>query len=69
MLTAPPAGVIRDDWMTVVEVAQLLRICKRTVYRLLARRELARVKVGRATRIPRSSVAQYIESQLTKDAA
>jgi excisionase family DNA binding protein len=45
------------------EAALAIGVSVREVYRLIARGELPRpVKVGRATRIPESEVAAYIEN-------
>ena len=46
--------------LKVAEVAVLLRVCERTVYRLLKRGELKKVKVGSALRIPQEAVDAYL---------
>lgn len=47
--------------MTVAEVAAHLRVSTRTVWRLLAEGDLARVKVRGSVRVPETSVRRYVE--------
>ena len=55
-----------SDWnpapllLTREQVAKLLNVSLRTVSNLLARRELARRKIGTKTLIPRSSVEAFL---------
>ena len=46
---------------TDADVASLLRVSKRTVYRLRKSGALRSVYVGRAVRIPADSLAQFLE--------
>jgi excisionase family DNA binding protein len=48
--------------LTYDEAARLLRVCKRTVERLVSRRELPKVIVGRKPRISRAALMRWIES-------
>ena len=51
-----------DRLLNLHDVARLLGICVRGVYRLIAQRELpAPVKVGRRSCLPESEIAAYIE--------
>jgi len=43
------------------EVASLLRVSKRTVYRLRKSGALRAVRIGRAVRIPADALAQFLE--------
>jgi excisionase family DNA binding protein len=46
--------------LTVVEVAEELAVCTATVYKLVARGELAAVRVLKAIRVRRDSLDSYI---------
>ncbi len=47
-------------FLTVAEVAALMRVSKMTVYRLVHSGELASVQVGRSFRIPERAVHDYL---------
>src|SRR5438093_10464718 len=47
--------------LTYREVARLLRVCQRTVERLVARGELPVVRIGRVPRIARSALMEWVE--------
>lgn len=47
--------------LTYEEAARLLRVCKRTVERLVGRGELPVVRVGRMPRISRAALMQWLE--------
>ena len=47
-------------FLTVAEVASLMRVSKMTVYRLLHSGELAGVRVGRSFRVPEAAVHSYL---------
>lgn len=56
-----------DDWatpperyLTVPEVAELLRVSKMTIYRLTERGEIRAVNVGRNRRIPKAALDAYL---------
>lgn len=49
-----------DDFMTVAEVAAIMRVSKMTVYRLVHSGELPAVRVGRSFRVPASAVDEYL---------
>jgi excisionase family DNA binding protein len=48
------------------EVAELLGVGKRTVYRLVAAGELDVVKVRSATRIPAAAVQSYVKRNMSR---
>jgi excisionase family DNA binding protein len=47
-------------FLTVAEVAAVMRVSKMTVYRLVHSGELASVQVGRSFRIPERAVHEYL---------
>lgn len=48
-------------FMTVAEVAAVMRVSKMTVYRLVHSGELPAVRVGRSFRVPERAVHEYLE--------
>ena len=55
------AGWPRCSFLTVAEVAALMRVSRMTVYRLVHAGELASVRVGRSFRVPERAVHDYLE--------
>lgn len=59
-----PAGTLGElsavAFLTVAEVAKVMRVSKMTVYRLLHSGELAGVRVGRSFRVPEKAVHEYL---------
>lgn len=53
-----------ETFLTVKEVARRLAVGRTTVYELIAKRELAVIRIGRATRIPESALERWIAQQL-----
>ena len=51
--------------LTPLEVAELLKITKNTVYELIKRGELPAYKVGKKLRIDKEDIDNYINSQKT----
>nr|WP_109473459.1 helix-turn-helix domain-containing protein [Ornithinimicrobium cavernae] len=49
------------SFMTVAEVAAVMRVSKMTVYRLVHSGELPSVRVGRSFRVPEKAVQDYLE--------
>jgi excisionase family DNA binding protein len=47
-------------FLTVAEVATVMRVSKMTVYRLVHSGELASVRVGRSFRVPERAVHDYL---------
>jgi excisionase family DNA binding protein len=64
-MSRPP---VRDDalLLTVEDTAALLRVGRSTVYELLGRGELVSISVGRARRVLRRSVEQWLDRQLSQ---
>jgi excisionase family DNA binding protein len=52
--------------MTVSEVAQVLRVSKMTVYRLIRQGDLPAVRIGRGFRIREDDVYRYLDSRYTE---
>ncbi|WP_150958049.1 helix-turn-helix domain-containing protein [Microbacterium testaceum] len=48
-------------FLTVAEVAELMRVSKMTVYRLVHSGELPAVRFGRSYRVPESAVAEAVQ--------
>ncbi|GAB2641778.1 cell division/environmental response transcriptional regulator [Gordonia jinhuaensis] len=51
-----------SQFLTVAEVAALMRVSKMTVYRLVHSGELPAVRVGRSFRVPAKAVHDYLET-------
>jgi excisionase family DNA binding protein len=49
-------------FVTVAEVASLMRVSKITVYRLVHSGELPAIRVGRSFRVPESAVHDYLRT-------
>lgn len=47
-------------FLTVAEVASVMRVSKMTVYRLVHNGELPAVRVGRSFRVPEDAVNEYL---------
>lgn len=65
---SPPAGgpsaprpLGEVSFLTVAEVAALMRVSKMTVYRLVHGGELPAVRVGRSFRVPERAVHDYLD--------
>jgi len=55
--------------LTLEEVAQVLRVSKTSVYRIVERRELLCCRVGRNLRFTREDVAAYLRARRVGSAA
>jgi excisionase family DNA binding protein len=51
-------------FLTVAEVAALMRVSKMTVYRLVHAGDLTAVRVGRSFRVPEQAVHAYLREAL-----
>jgi excisionase family DNA binding protein len=61
MAAAEDATSLSDvRFLTVAEVATIMRVSKMTVYRLVHSGELEAVRVGRSFRVPEQAVNQYL---------
>jgi excisionase family DNA binding protein len=56
----------RARFMTVAEVAELLRVSSMTVYRLIKAGDLAAVRVGKSFRVREDDVDRYLASRYTQ---
>jgi excisionase family DNA binding protein len=56
-------------FLTVAEVAQVMRVSKMTVYRLVHSGELPAVRVGRSFRVPEQAVQDYLRDAYVNDVA
>jgi excisionase family DNA binding protein len=48
-------------FLTVAEVAEVMRVSKMTVYRLVHSGEMPAVRFGRSYRVPENAVEQYLK--------
>ncbi|MEC3975349.1 helix-turn-helix domain-containing protein [Amycolatopsis sp. H20-H5] len=55
----PAVGQVQ--FLTVAEVASLMRVSKMTVYRLVHSGELPAVRVGKSFRVPEKAVHEYLQ--------
>ena len=54
-------GLLSDvNFLTIREVAVIVRLSKMSVYRLVHSGELEAVRVGRSFRVPEQAVARYL---------
>jgi excisionase family DNA binding protein len=59
------AGQLSDvRFLTVAEVAEMMRVSNMTVYRLVHAGDLPAVRFGRSFRIPESAVAEAIRTPI-----
>ncbi|MEU6115065.1 excisionase [Streptomyces sp. Ru73] len=57
-----------DELLTVPEVMTRLKLGRSTIYDLIRSRRLVSIKVGRARRIPLSSLRDFIADQIAEAA-
>ncbi|MCS5722777.1 helix-turn-helix domain-containing protein [Herbiconiux sp. CPCC 203407] len=59
-----------DDvrFLTVAEVADMMRVSKMTVYRLVHAGELPAIRFGRSFRVPESAVASAVKNHIADSA-
>lgn len=55
-------------FLTVTEVAELMRVSKMTVYRLVHSGDLTAVRVGRSFRVPEQAVHAYLREAFQESA-
>jgi len=55
-----------QPFMTVAEVAALMRVSRMTVYRMVHEGQIASVKVGRSFRVPETAVNAYLRQAYTE---
>jgi excisionase family DNA binding protein len=59
---APDAAFAQVRFLTVAEVASVMRVSKMTVYRMVHGGDLPAVRVGRSFRVPEKAVHDYLEA-------
>ena len=62
------APLAQVKFLTVAEVATLMRVSKMTVYRLVHSGEIPAVRVGRSFRVPENAVHQYLRGAFSQTA-
>ena len=55
-----PGDISEVKFLTVAEVASVMRVSKMTVYRLVHAGELPAARVGRSFRVPRRAVESHL---------
>jgi len=60
MASDESGGVSKVRFLTVAEVAAVMRVSKMTVYRLVHSGELSAARVGRSFRVPEDAVDEYL---------
>jgi excisionase family DNA binding protein len=55
-------GLPQVQFLTVAEVATLMRVSKMTVYRLVHNGDLPAVRVGKSFRVPEKAVHDYLQN-------
>lgn len=53
-------------FLTVAEVAAVMRVSKMTVYRLVHSGELPAIRVGRSFRVPQQAVHEYLKESYVR---
>ena len=71
-VSSTPAGqdgvrsLSEQRFMTVAEVASIMRVSRMTVYRMVHEGQIASVKVGRSFRVPEHAVNAYLQAAYTE---
>ncbi len=60
-MSKSPEGLREVRFLTVAEVAAVMRVSKMTVYRMVHSGELPAVRVGRSFRVPEQAVQDYLK--------
>ena len=68
MSTTPDRAFSEVRFLTVAEVAAVMRVSKMTVYRLVHAGELPAVRVGRSFRVPEQAVHDYLRDSFVETA-
>ena len=61
MATEPEIHLAQVQFLTVAEVAAMMRVSKMTVYRLVHNGELPAVRVGRSFRVTEQDANEYLQ--------
>ena len=68
MSGGPERPLAEVRFLTVAEVASLMRVSKMTVYRLVHNGEMPAVRVGRSFRVPEQAVHDYLRDSFVETA-
>ena len=60
MAAADESALGQIQFLTVAEVASVMRVSKMTVYRLVHSGHLPAIRVGRSFRVPQQAVQDYL---------
>ena len=66
MVVVAMSSLSEIKFLTVAEVATVMRVSRMTVYRLVHAGELASVRVGRSFRVPEHAVHTYLRGAFTE---
>lgn len=55
-----------DNLMTIAQTAEYLKVCDKTVRRLITKQELAASKVGKSWRIQKIDIDKYLNETRNK---
>ena len=68
-MASTPTRLTNDPkFLTVAEVAGVMRVSKMTVYRLIHSGEMQAVRVGRSFRVPEAVVTDYLRESFVASA-
>lgn len=59
--------IMSDAILTVAQAAEYLKVCEKTVRRLISNKALSASKVGKSWRIQKSDIDKYLEETLNKN--
>ena len=68
MVQGPERPLAEVRFLTVAEVAAIMRVSKMTVYRLVHAGDLPAVRVGRSFRVPEQAVHDYLRDSFIETA-
>ena len=66
MIPLAQSNHAKARFLTVAEVAELMRVSSMTVYRLIKAGDLAAVRVGKSFRVREDDVDRYLASRYTQ---
>lgn len=55
--------MLEEKYLTAKQVAEAMKVCPLTIYRLIQKGDLSTIKIGRQVRILQSSLDQYLLQQ------
>lgn len=54
---------VHDELLTLAEVAKYLKVSQKTIFRMIERRELPAVRIGRLWRVRRNWIQEWVDSK------